>query len=262
MPSYDAPKRASGANRLAGAGRRGITLAVSPAICVRNLSFHYPGEARPVLSGLDLDVPAGARCLLVGANGAGKTTLLAAIAGRHLLPAASIQVLGRPAFHDTTLAGRVAFLGGQFPFDVDLRVAEIVANVAADPARRARLMTLLAVDPAWRMHRVSDGQRRRVQMLLGLLQPREVLLLDEVTTDLDVIARGDLFAFLREESETRGLTILYATHILDGLDGWATHLCHLAGGRVRFMGPLDQIAELAGASLHELVDTWLRRHGV
>jgi CCR4-NOT complex subunit CAF16 len=92
-----------------------------------------------------------------------------------------------------------------------------------------------------------------------------VLLLDEVTTDLDVIARGDLLAFLRAESETRGATILYATHILEGLEDWATHLAYLADGRIQLMRPLVEIADFmalrrahATAPLLKLVDGWLR----
>ena len=58
----------------------------------------------------------------------------------------------------------MAFLGGAFPFEVDISVAAILATrLVADRARRARVLELLEVDPAWRMHRVSDGQRRRVQ---------------------------------------------------------------------------------------------------
>ena len=65
-------------------------------------------------------------------------------------------------------------------------------------------MRLLDIDPEWRMHQVSDGQRRRVQICLGLLKPFAVLLCDEITVDLDVVGRLDLLRFFREESEQRG----------------------------------------------------------
>lgn len=58
----------------------------------------------------------------------------------------------------------------------------------------------------------------------------QVLLLDEITVDLDVLGRADLMRFLQEECETRGATIIYATHIFDGLEFWPTHLAYLAGG--------------------------------
>jgi CCR4-NOT complex subunit CAF16 len=104
-----------------------------------------------------------------------------------------------------------------------------------------------------------------VQILLGLLGAPEVLLLDEVTTDLDVLARADLLELLREESEERGLTLLYATHIFDGLERWATHLAYLAGGRIRRFAALPELVELEAlrrekeaSPLLRLVEGWLR----
>jgi CCR4-NOT complex subunit CAF16 len=67
----------------------------------------------------------------------------------------------------------------------------------AFPERRAMLIKLLCINPAWRMHQLSDGQRRRVQIFLQLLRPSEILLLDEITTDLDVITRQDFLQFLK-----------------------------------------------------------------
>jgi CCR4-NOT complex subunit CAF16 len=145
-------------------------------------------------------------------------------------------------------------------------VGDLVAGVRqAEPARRDRLIGLLGVDLEWHMHRVSDGQRRRVQLLLGLIRPRRVLLLDEVTTDLDLLARQDLLDFLRQESDERSVTVVYATHILDRLESWATHLCAVRAGRVSWMGPLEEMAELRAARaaglaspLYEAVLAWLR----
>lgn len=241
-------------------------MTTSPAISVRDLRFRYRADFPPVLHGVDLDVPVGSRCLCIGANGAGKTTLLRIMAGKHMVAPESVRVLGRSAFHDTDLAGEVEFLGGAFPFEVDIRVGDLVAGVRqADPARRDRLIALLGVDLEWHMHRVSDGQRRRVQLLLGLIRPRRLLLLDEVTTDLDLLARQDLLDFLREESEQRSVTILYATHILDRLETWASHLCAIRAGRVAWMGALEDMPELVAARaagrsspLYEAVLAWLR----
>jgi CCR4-NOT complex subunit CAF16 len=239
---------------------------VDPAVVVRGLRFAYRNHPRVVLDGIELEIAAGSRCLVIGANGAGKTTLLRVIAGKHMVDRQTVRVLGASAFHDTWLAGDVELLGGNFPFDVDLEVATLLANaVGVEPARRDRLVELLGVDLGWHMHAVSDGQRRRVQLLLGLLRPRRLLLLDEITTDLDLLARQDLLAFLGEESRVRGTTILYATHIFDTLDEWATHLCYLVAGRVRLFAPLEAIPELAGwrarttTPLLHLVEAWLRR---
>jgi len=58
----------------------------------------------------------------------------------------------------------------------------------------------------------------------------QVLLLDEVTVDLDVVTRSDLLNYLKDECDTRGATIVYATHIFDGLEHWATHINRLCAG--------------------------------
>jgi CCR4-NOT complex subunit CAF16 len=224
-------------------------------VSATDVVYRYPNASEPALDGLSFELAAGARCLLVGKNGAGKTTLLQVLAGKRLVPEERVRVLGRPAFHDTSLAGRVSFLGGRFPFDVDIAVAEILERQppGVDRERLERLVTILEVDRAWHMHRISDGQRRRVQLLLGLLRPVELLLLDEITTDLDLVARMDLLRFLKSESET-GSTILYATHILDGLDDWATHVALLDRGRIKWHLTIDEVPR----PLLRTVETWLR----
>ena len=74
--------------------------------------------------------------------------------------------------------------------------------------RRDLLLDLLDVDLDWHMHNISDGERRRVQLCMGLMVPWDVLLLDEVTVDLDVLVRHDLLEFLKKDSEARGATII------------------------------------------------------
>lgn len=67
----------------------------------------------------------------------------------------------------------------------------------------------------------------------------KVLLLDEITVDMDVVGRLDLLDFFRQECEERGATILYATHIFDGLEAWLTHIAYIAdGGLVKGAFPL------------------------
>lgn len=237
------------------------------AIEICDLHYRYSPELPQALAGVDLSVGAGQRCLLIGANGAGKTTLLHVLAGHKMVPPETVRVLGRAAFHDVSLSREVVFLGGIFPFTVDVRARAVVDGVPdQDPALRTRLVELLGVDLDWSMQRISDGQRRRVQILVGLLRRPRLLLLDEVTTDLDVIARQDLLAYLREITELQGTTIVYATHIFDTLDEWATHLAYLVGGRITVSAPLSEVADLqalredgSSSPLLRMVDRWLRR---
>eukprot|EP01038_Epipyxis_sp_PR26KG_P008265 gene8265-11185_t len=248
-------------------------------INVNDLTFGYAGR-EPVLRNLNMQLTNGARCLLIGANGAGKSTILRILSGRHLTkPDEAVSVLGRSAFHDTKLnfersyldtdwgMRTVAFAGYGCPLQADIPVHGMMLKLQEEyPERRDELIKLLGIDPNWRMHQVSDGQRRRVQIFLGLIRPFKILLLDEVTVSLDVVVRQDLLRWLKRESETRGATILYATHIFDGLDDWPTHLHYLCNkGHTGWQGKIEDLelyqqlrAKGEPSPLLRIAESWLR----
>lgn len=240
-------------------------------LAINSLTYAYPGSS-PVISDFTLHLPRGSRCLLLGANGAGKSTLLQVLAGQHMVAPEVVRILGRPAFHDVQLtsSGDLSYLGAQWRRDVsfagynvalqgDLAAGDMIHGVeGVDPQRRQQLIDLLDIDLQWRLNRVSDGQRRRVQICMGLLKPYQVLLLDEVTVDMDVVARLDLLEFFRQECEVRGAVIIYATHIFDGLEGWLTHLAFVSQGKLLKGGPLQDISDMGDAKLLKTVERWLR----
>lgn len=244
----------------------------APSVSVSSLRFAYP-DSPPVVDGVTLDLPRGARCLLVGANGAGKTTLLEVLAGKHMVNRDAVRILGRPAFYDLMLvtSGELEYLGNQWRRSVacagsdlslqgDISAEKMIWGVVGvDPTRRSMLIEMLDIDLSWRLNKVSDGQRRRVQICLGLLKPYEVLLLDEITVDMDVVGRLDLLEFFKRECEERGATIIYATHIFDGLAPWITHLAYLEGGHMLKGGPVASVPEVRGdQKLLHVVERWLR----
>ena len=215
----------------------------APCVVVAGLDFDYGSAAggKPVLHGVSFSLPRGARMLLVGDNGAGKSSLLRVLAGRHIFKNDAVLVDGKHAFYNTSLNAERAYLSGDWgrrtvaftghgcALQADIGVSEMMREVqVAYAARRDMLVRLLGIDLTWRMHQLSDGQRRRVQIMLQLLRPSSLLLLDEITTDLDLITRQDFLAYIKSESETNGLTVVYATHIFDGLDDWATHIGYVA----------------------------------
>ncbi|KAK4049789.1 CCR4-NOT regulatory complex component [Microbotryomycetes sp. JL201] len=215
------------------------------AMQVEHLSFSYTQVASDVttrvLDNVDLNLAPGSRCILVGANGAGKSTLLQILAGKKMTRSGA-KVLGQDVFFNTPSG--VTYLGTEWASNPvvrsDLVVSHFLDSVGGyrHRDRRDRLLDILDVDLDWHMHEISDGERRRVQIVSGLMAPWDLLLLDEVTVDLDVLVRSRLLNFLIEETETRQATILYATHIFDGLDSFPTHLCHLQLGSTLPPSPL------------------------
>ncbi|XP_059437914.1 ABC transporter I family member 20 [Corylus avellana] len=258
----------------------GVEQNSEPAIEINGLRFTYPGidghppaGSTPLIDDFYLTLHAGDRCLLVGSNGAGKTTILKILGGKHMVEPHMVRVLGRSAFHDTTLtsSGDLSYLGGEWrrevafagfdvPIQMDVSAEKMIHGVAGiDPQRRAELIKVLDIDLSWRMHKASDGQRRRVQICMGLLKPFKVLLLDEITVDLDVLARADLLRFLKRECVERGGTIIYATHIFDGLEDWPSHIVYVAHGKLQIAMPMDKVKENSKLSLMRTVETWLRK---
>lgn len=117
-------------------------------------------------------------CLILNEFGLFRSTILRILSGRHLVkPDGAVLVLGRSAFHDTRLnfersyldtdwgMRTVAFAGYGCPLQADIPVFGMMQKLQEEyPKRRDELLELLGVDLKWRMHQVSDGQRRRVQV--------------------------------------------------------------------------------------------------
>ncbi|WZN66507.1 ABC transporter [Chloropicon roscoffensis] len=243
------------------------------AVKISTLHFKFPGREEPIISDFSLALPPGSRCILLGENGSGKTTLLQLLAGQYMVDRSTIRILGRPAFHDTSLvcSGDLSYLGTAWRRDIafaglgcslqgDFSAGEMIRGVKdVDPDRRDRLISLLKIDEGWRMMRVSDGQRRRVQICIGLLKPYKVLLLDEITVDLDITGRLALLEFLEEECEQRKCTIIYATHIFDGIEPWITHYAYLEEGKLKRGGEVSTFTEIKEKKLLFVIEDWLRK---
>ncbi|KAL8808882.1 MAG: hypothetical protein Q9223_003596 [Gallowayella weberi] len=239
---------------------------VAPSIDIKSLSYSFP-DGSSGLQNVILNLPPGSRTLLIGANGAGKTTLLRLLSGKRLAPSGTVSVAGVDPFSHG-LEG-VTYLGLEWVLNpivrTDIDVPTLLASMGGNyyPQRRDELVDILDIDLSWRLHAVSDGERRRVQLAMGLLRPWRILLLDEITVDLDLLSRSNFLAFLKRETEIRPCTIVYATHILDNLAQWPTHLVHLHMGTVKESGATESFDMLdtsrsGNSQLGELVLRWLK----
>ncbi len=238
----------------------------APSIEVKSLSYSF-ADGSSGLTNVVLNLPPGSRTLLIGANGAGKTTLLRLLSGKRMAPTGTISVASIDPF--TSGLEGVTYLGLEWVLNpivrTDIDVPTLLASVGGDyySERKDELVEILDIDLAWRMHTVSDGERRRVQLAMGLLRPWRVLLLDEITVDLDLLSRSKFLAFLKRETESRACTIVYATHILDNLAGWPSHLVHMHMGKIKEWGEVEKfdvggMRKSGNSQLGELVLEWLK----
>lgn len=212
----------------------------TPAVLVEGLHKRY-GEKRAV-DGLDLRVEHGEIVAVLGPNGAGKTTTVETLEGFRRADAGHVRVLGE----DPARAGRAwrARLGVVLQDNRDLAeatVREIVHHVAgfyAAPRDPEQVIDAVGLreKAGTRTRALSGGQRRRLDVALGVVGDPELLFLDEPTTGFDPQARHefwDLVESLRDE----GTTILLTTHYLEEAERLADRVVVVVHGRVVAEGP-------------------------
>jgi len=213
-------------------------------VSVRDLRMRYGDH--DVLTGVDLDIHAGEVVCLLGPNGAGKTTTIEILEGFRIRSAGEIDVLGEdPASAGESWRARtgvvlqswrdhprwtprrlLAQLGGYYapystpdqvrPWDLE----ELIEVVGMSEMADRKISTL------------SGGQRRRLDVAMGIIGRPELLFLDEPTAGFDPQARRDFHHLVHRLADLDNTTILLTTHDLDEAEKLADRVLILAGGRI------------------------------
>ena len=193
-------------------------------LTVSNVDVCYPGNAKPAIKGVSLQLKAGQIGVLIGPSGCGKTSLLRAIAGLEPVTAGTVQlsdrVVSQPGltappekrrmgmvfqdyalFPHLSVAGNIAFgLHGQSASSKTQRIAEVLHLVGLE-AEKDRFP-----------HELSGGQQQRVALARALAPKPELLLLDEPFSNLDVDLRERLALEIRNILKAANATALFVTH--------------------------------------------------
>ena len=191
------------------------------AITIRGLRKDYGGRA--AVDGLDLDIHTGEVFALLGPNGAGKTTTVEIAEGFRSRDAGEVQVLGT----DPHRAGR-------------------------SWRNRIGIVTQTSAGLDTRIVGLSGGQRRRLDVGLGIVGGPELVFLDEPTTGFDPQARRDFWDLIRSLAQ-QGTTILLTTHYLDEAEALADRVGVIAAGRLL---ALDTPDNLGGRGTQEATVAW------
>ena len=199
------------------------------------------------VDGIDLDIARGETFALLGPNGAGKTTAVEILEGYRLRTAGEVSVLGVDPAHGRldwkarlgivlqsatesgvyTVREQLAHFARFYPSPRD--IDEVIAAVGLEEKARTRISKL------------SGGQRRRVDVALGIVGRPELLFLDEPTTGFDPEARREFWALVRT-LKAEGTTILLTTHYLDEAAQLGDRAGIILGGRLVDVGPVDSSA--------------------
>jgi len=216
-------------------------------------------EVRAV-TGVDLDVDAGEIVGFLGPNGAGKTTTLRMLTTLLEPTAGTATVAGCDLIADPVgvrrRIGYVSQSGSTYP---DARAGEEVVDHArlygmttAEATRRGQqLFSELDLEGLWERQpkSMSGGQRRRLDIAVGLVHVPELVFLDEPTTGLDPQARANLWQHIRALREDRGTTVFLTTHYLDEADALCDRILVIDHGAIVASGTPDQLKSQVGGDV-------------
>jgi ABC-2 type transport system ATP-binding protein len=224
----------------------------APAVQVRGLRKAY-GSVQ-ALDGVDLTVNRGELLAVLGPNGAGKTTMVEILEGHRRTDQGEVSVLGHdPARREREFLAKIGIVLQEGGLDPAIRVREAVELYSAaypHPRDAAEVIELVGLTEKAddRADTLSGGQRRRLDLALGIAGDPELIFLDEPTTGFDPAARRhswELIGNLR----SLGKTILLTTHYMEEAQRLADRVVVIARGRVIAEGTPDSLGRDGGESV-------------
>ncbi|GAA3004727.1 ABC transporter ATP-binding protein [Kitasatospora sp. NPDC127116] len=233
--------------------------AADDVIRTRGLTKRFRGGQLAV-DGLDLAVPRGSVFGFLGPNGSGKTTTIRMLMGLIAPTSGAASVLGEPMPQSVaTVLPRVGaliegpalygFLSGR-----DNLVRFDAADPTADPrTRRQRVEAALervglGAAAGKKARAYSLGMKQRLGLASALLQPRELLVLDEPTNGLDPQGMREIRTLVREVA-AEGTTVFLSSHLLDEIEQVCTHAAVMSRGRLVVQGTVAELAARAQGRL-------------
>jgi ABC-2 type transport system ATP-binding protein len=221
------------------------------AVSVKSLQKSY--GSYEALRGIDFEIGAGEVFGLLGPNGAGKTTTVEILEGYRTRDAGTVAVLGEdPQRADLDWRERIGIVLQSSSLYPNLSVAEsleLFAGYYRRPLDVDRVVGLVGLEEKRdaRVRTLSGGQKRRLDLGLGLIGDPEVLFLDEPTTGFDPAARRAAWEVIRS-LRSLGKTILLTTHYLDEAENLADRVAVLREGRIAALGRPEDLTGSAPAT--------------
>jgi ABC-2 type transport system ATP-binding protein len=214
------------------------------AIEVRDLHKSY-GEVEAV-RGVSFEVSRGEVFCLLGPNGAGKTTTVEILEGYRERTSGGARVLGMdPARSQRELRDRVGIVLQQSGVQTDLTVAELIEMYGRYYSRRRPVDELIELVELGekrdvRARNLSGGQRRRLDLALGLVGDPDLLFLDEPTTGFDPGARRQAWSTIRSLCDL-GKTVFLTTHYMDEAQHLANRVAVMNAGQIIALGRPEEL---------------------
>ncbi len=219
------------------------------------------------LEGVSFTIAKGEFVAYAGPNGAGKSTTMKLLSGMLLPSQGDISVLAMsPEKQRRTLMHRVGVLFGNrtelwwdHPVIQSFEWKKVVWDISEQEYRRnlAMVTDLLDLGPLLKTfaRELSLGQRMRADLGMMLLHSPELILLDEPTLGLDVVAKRQMIDFLKRINRENGVTIVVTSHDMDDLEEMAQRILMISQGKIAYDGSFDGLRKITGNLTRVLVTT-------
>lgn len=208
-----------------------------------------------VLDEVSFQVPSGSVYALLGRNGAGKSSLMRCLLGLQKPTAGRVMVFGHEVWaHRARVALRTAYVPETCDAPGSLRVRDIAAfhrsmYAAWDEAAFLDRLSRYGIPGKALVANLSKGQRALFMLALALAAKPELLVLDDPTLGLDVVARNDFFTDFIGELADRNTTVILTTHDLAGVEGIADRVGILREAHLALDHDMDELKAERGESL-------------
>jgi len=232
-------------------------------VSIADVAFAYAG--RDALRDVCLDLEQGALVVLLGPNGAGKSTLVRTIAGQIAPDRGTVRIAGRDPLEDPAARAmtgivpqHIALFERLTAFENLVAIGQLMGVAKGEARARARQLLErvgLGLRARDRVNVLSGGMRRRVNIAAALMHAPRVLILDEPTVGIDLVARGELAQLLRSLRED-GLAILLTTHDLDEAESLADRIAIMVAGRIVADGTTAEVVRELFASRRNVTLTF------
>ncbi len=222
------------------------------SIQIAGVNFYF--REKPALQEINLKISKTGFTALLGPNGAGKSTLFALLTRLYALQSGEVKIYGQSIVkHPIEVMQRLGVVFQQSTLDLDLTVSQNLYYHAAlhgmsrtlsKVSIEAQLESMDMLDRLDETVRsLNGGHRRRVEIARSLIHKPSILLLDEPTVGLDPQARTQLIARVHQLCDQRGLTVLWATHLIDEVQK-GDQVVVLHQGKVRCHATSQQVCAL------------------
>jgi ABC-2 type transport system ATP-binding protein len=217
------------------------------AIAAEGVTVRY--GKRTAVDGVTLRVPDGSVYALLGRNGAGKSSLVRALLGQLEPEMGTVALFGEDAWrHRARLMRRVGVVAEDADAPPEMRVRDLAwftSKVYATWRQGAfdERIDRFGVERSARFGNLSKGQKKQVSLALALATSPELLVLDDPTLGLDVVARKSLFEEVIADMADRGITVFITTHDLGAIESIADRVGVLKGGKLVLDEELETLRE-------------------